>query len=176
LSGKTVAFSATRKFYLNTTSYTQTGNSALFTYVRKLISDYGIISLTGNSNTFQRGVSISAVSGTYQQAGGLVTFTHNYPFNLGTINYLSNGYAARLYESTFFYTDSEIIYVPQEINTILIDPAVVDAGITIEVPFEVQTATLDYEDRTIIIPVNDNIEELTEYRESLAESRLRVPA
>ena len=81
-----------------------------------------------------------------------------------------------MYESTFFYTDSEIIYVPQEINTILIDPAVVDAGITIEVPFEIQTATLDYEDRTIIIPVNDNIEELTEYRESLAESRLRVPA
>jgi hypothetical protein len=66
--------------------------------------------------------------------------------------YTVMGYPARLYTSAFGYNDTEVIYVPPNI----------------------QHMTVAYEDRSIMISSNDNIEELEEYREAVTRNRMRA--
>jgi len=94
---------------------------------------------------------VSAV-GSYAITPGTLRFVHGYQFISITATYQYTGYAARLYESSFFYVDNEIIYVPWSQSSIMISE----------------------ENRTITILPAYPTEELAEYRTETAEPRLRV--
>lgn len=66
-------------------------------------------------------------------------------------SYTINGHAARLYDSSFFYNDVEVICVAEELRSL----------------------SLNCEDRLIQVPVGYPVEELAEDRESAAEARMR---
>lgn len=121
------------------------------TKVYTLVASGSTYFQTGYTVTFPLGRAIVVTQGVYSQIGKNASLFYTNAF---TINYALTGYSANLYKTIFFYTDSEVIYVPQTI----------------------QTSTLDYENRTITVPAKVNIEELAEYRAAVAESRLRVPA
>jgi hypothetical protein len=133
-------------------TYVQTGHEVSFSYVRVLNADTTDYSLIGYP----------------------VTFSYERYFFAGPGNYTVTGNTARLYGSAFFYIDSEIIFVPQEVSTLLIPPAALDADEPIVVPAEIQLLSLDLEDRQITVPADESIEELTEYREAVGEARMRM--
>lgn len=78
-------------------------------------------------------------------------------YNEPTVLELETGYyavtstLARLYSSSFAYSDSETVIVPATI----------------------QSFRFDYENRLIKVPARDLIEELAEYREAKVKARLR---
>ncbi len=150
----TASFSMTRRITLVAANgqYNQTSYDAAFAFFRVMYADTTSYSLVGYPATLGYARSIFLQSG----------------------NYTVTGNAARLYESAFFYIDSEVIYVPQEVSTLLIPPAALDADEPIVVPDEIQRLSLGFEDRQIAVPADEPIEELTEYRDAVGEARMRM--
>ena len=128
----TASFSINRAFRLDAAKggYTYTGYAGLLVFSRGISAGFGGYNVTGYSTALTAAKVIRVDNGTY-------TVT---------------GHAARLYESSFFYNDVEVIYVPAE----------------------VQRLTLDFENRQIAVLADEPVEELTEYRESVAEARMRT--
>ena len=166
----------TRKLELVAENGTLTiaGKEAVLRAERQLYADKGSLTYTGNNADLSRDYRVVAELGSYTIQGNPADLNYSRAILLQSGSYTVSGQAARLYESSFFYNDSEVIYVPQEINTVLVPPAVQDADETIVVPAEVQRLTLDFEDRQITVPADDPVEELAEYRESVAEARMRT--
>lgn len=90
--------------------------------------------------------------GSYAITPGTSNLVHGYNFFSVTATYQYTGYSARLYESSFFYVDNEIIYVPWSQSSIMVSE----------------------ENRTIALLPTYPTEELAEYRTETAEPRLRV--
>lgn len=90
--------------------------------------------------------------GLYNVAPGTSNLVHGYNFFTVTAQYQYVAYDPRLYESSFFYSDNEIIYVPWSQSSIMV---------------------LE-ENRTIALLPTYEVEELAEYRTETAEPRLRV--
>lgn len=139
-----------------------------------LVASNDTYGVAGQPITFRADRVFSLAAATYSVDGQIVYLKRPRFIIAQTGNYTVTGIAARLYESSFFYTDSEVIYAPQELDTVLVPPAVVDADENIVVPAEVQLVMLGFEDREIAVPADEPIEELAEYRESAAEARLRT--
>jgi hypothetical protein len=103
-----------------------------------------------------------------------MTVIRVYSFVSETGVYTSIGYQARLYKSSFSYNDTEVIYVPPETNVAVVAGQNVLADQPIDVPFEIRDIAVAYEDRIIMIPSNDNVEELEEYRQAVTRNRMRA--
>lgn len=194
--GQSVSFAAARRLPLATASFSLSGKAAQLAHALSLAAyggsfaevgrDVGLraarqvalqsasLSLTGYQVAYRvdRALFPSYLSYSLNDGKTILKYARFLTPNSG--GYISSGYNARLYESSFFYNDSEVIYVPSETNTMFIAPKVVDADVSIEVPFEVQLVQVEEERRTIKVPANDNIEELAEYRIADAENRMRA--
>jgi hypothetical protein len=156
---------------LDATEATDTAEGSLEAWISAVLgateaADTAAISITRN-------VGLDAESGMYTQTGytsalmygrGVAAEPYSYAINGNPAalvwdrviitqpgNYTIDGFSARLYQSSFFYTDSEIIYVPEELHTLV----------------------LDCENRLIAVPAGAAVEELAEYRESAVEARMR---
>lgn len=93
-----------------------------------------------------------ALGGTYSYSGFQSGRARALQIRPVTGTYLLDGYTARIFKSSFSYGDTEIIYVPSEINS----------------------ATVPGEYRIVALSKDYSLEELFEEREAEAGPRLRV--
>lgn len=88
--------------------------------------------------------------------------------------YTLSGLPARLYQSAFFYTDSEIVLVRPEIQYISIAPQIEIETLTVIVPPETQVIMIASEDNIIAIPPDPDPRVLVECRGANSDPRLRL--
>ncbi len=152
VSGNATGFRVARKTYVTTGSYTQTGFTSTASRGRTVTITTGTYNLTGNAIAFGRLINFLFGTGSITVTPYNPTLIHGYSLSNNTGSYLATGHDPDLYRTTFFYIDSQVVYVPYEIRTMF----------------------LEYEDRTLQIEAREGIEELSEDRVAVAENRIRV--
>jgi hypothetical protein len=133
----------------------------------------GAFTLQGNPASLKAARSINAESGQYSIAAPDAVLAYFRVLTAGSTSYDLIGHTARLYRSTFFYNDTEIVFVPPEVQHIIVAPES-RADDVITVSAEVQHLTLAFEDRLIPVPADLDAERLPEYRDIETEPRLRA--
>ena len=152
-TGYDVAFSATRAMYPSPGSYSYLGNNARVAADRQLAAATDSYALTGQAVSFRSGFNLFALPGQYAFNGYDAALVHGYWINAGqNAQYTVTGSAARLLQSSYFYTDSEVIYVPDQVRTMAVLP----------------------EERYILVPPKPVLEEYAEDRTVEAEARIRA--
>jgi hypothetical protein len=114
--------------------------------------DAGAVTFTGNDAILAADRFIYPDAGQMNIAGLPVNLAYFRAITAGSQAYVITGYSARLYQSSFFYNDTEITFAPQEVRAL----------------------TIYFEDRVIRVPANPDIKRLAEYREADGEPRLRA--
>jgi hypothetical protein len=112
----------------------------------------GAVTFTGNAADLVAARFLYPDVGQMNIAGLPVNFVYFRAIAAGSQEYVITGYSARLYQSSFFYNDTEITFAPQEVRAL----------------------TIYFEDRVIRVPANPDIKRLAEYREADGEPRLRA--
>lgn len=118
----------------------------------QLVAVQGSYVVAGQTTGLIATRNLLATTSSYAVTAGTSNFVHGYNFFSVTAVYQYTGYSPRIYESSFFNVDNEIIYVPWSQSSIMISE----------------------ENRTIAILPDYPTEELAEYRTETAEPRLRV--
>ena len=77
-----------------------------------------------------------------------VRVVYNHPFPVAAGNYSTTGKSASMFFSQFFTGDTEMIFVPQELRTIYIEPKTVFDDIVMAVEAEVTTMSA-YSDESV---------------------------
>lgn len=133
---------------------TEAQDTADFTVVRNVpfAVESGVVTLQGNDARLATTRQLCADPAQYSLSGNVAILAHYRMLNTGSGDYNIAGATPRLYQSSFFYNDTEIVYVPQEI----------------------QDVQLVFEERTVFVPAGPTAERLAEYRESSGEARLRA--
>jgi hypothetical protein len=114
--------------------------------------DAGAVTFAGNDATLAADRFIYPDAGQMNIAGLPVNLAYFRAITAGSQAYVITGYSARLYQSSFFYNDTEITFAPQEVRAL----------------------TIYFEDRVIRVPANPDVKRLAEYREADGEPRLRA--
>jgi hypothetical protein len=112
----------------------------------------GVFTLQGNDAALAASRFLYPATGQYSQDGRVAILAHYRRLNARSANYIISGRIARLYQSSFFYNDVEIIFVPPEI----------------------QHAELVFENRVVLVNADWTVERLAEDREASGEPRLRA--
>jgi hypothetical protein len=133
---------------------TEAPDTAAFAATRNvpLVAAPGVVTLQGNSAVLAAFRAFYPESGQYSQSPSPGTLAHYRRLNARSANYIISGHIARLYQSSFFYNDVEIIFVPPEI----------------------QHAELVFENRVVLVNAGWTVERLAEDREASGEPRLRA--
>jgi trimeric autotransporter adhesin len=133
----------------------------------------GVVTLQGNDAALTAERFFYPEAAQYSYSGNVATLAYYRRVNPASAGYSVIGHTPRLYQSSFFYIDTEIVFVPLDVQHIFVAPeSRTDDVIT--VPAGVQRLTLDFEDRLILMPADLDVERLPEYRDSEAEPRLRA--
>jgi hypothetical protein len=118
----------------------------------QLVADQAVYTVAGQIAVIRHDWQLVTNPGAYDTIPGTSNLVHGYNFFSVTAVYQYTGYSPRIYESSFFYVDNEIIYVPWSQSSIMVSG----------------------ENRTIALLPTATVEELAEYRTETAEPRLRV--
>lgn len=118
----------------------------------QLVAVRGVYTIDGKNAVIRHDWQLISQTRSYAITAGTSNLVHGYWIQPVTGTYQSIGYSALLYESSFFYTDNEIIYVPWSQSSIMVSA----------------------ENRTIALLPTYPVEELSEYRTETAEPRLRA--
>jgi hypothetical protein len=127
-------------------------HSTFDTATNQLVAVQGTYTLAGQEVIIRHDWQLAGQTESYLINPGTSDLVHGYWIEPVTGTYQSIGYSALLYESSFFYIDNEIIYVPWSQSSIMVSG----------------------ENRTVALLPTPVVEELVEYRTETAEPRLRV--
>lgn len=181
LSGTDYLLVATRKFWVTLGFYSQNGDSNPLRIGRQLYPVRGVYADSGITSRLVFGRRVTATKSSFSLTGRSAFFRQGYRAYLGDKQFYVNpptvvlrkGYkrfsatgeftvqsvARRIYFSSFFYQDYEVVYVPDEVRSLLLSQVTYDGYIkviiehnTLYCSVEETTSTVDYEPRLLYVP------------------------
>jgi hypothetical protein len=180
LSGIDYLLITTRKFWVTLGSYSQNGDSNPLRIGRQLYPVKGIYADTEITSRLVFGRRVTAANSSFSLNGSTATFRQDYRAYVGGKQFYVNpptvilrkGYkryssggeftvqsvARRVYFSSFFYQDYEVVYVPDEVRALLLQRVTYDGYMKVIVEHnnlytsgEDTTSTVDYEPRLMYV-------------------------
>jgi hypothetical protein len=150
LTGYSAAIDYGRSVDAQQGAYTITGYDA--TFFEFFVFGAGLYQVTGFAADFLAARSVIADQGTYEVTGYSAELFHDYYFPIEFGNYEVTGNNARLFKSAYFFDDTEIIVVPWEKKSVI----------------------LDTENRLLVVQAAEpDVEELEEDRQMTVANRMR---
>jgi hypothetical protein len=156
----TAAISASN-FHTATLAATEARDTAAFSAQRiiSLDADAGTFTLTGNDAELLRIRTLPADFGSYTVTGEDAGLIYDRVIQAERGTYTYTGVPALIYHTIFFYADSEIVYVPAEVKTIVMGSQnLLDEGVS--VPAESRLVVMSYEERAVWVPPQVRVEPL----------------